>query len=1163
MRWLRITVLTVLVLGVVAYGWRSFMGRDRGYYGQQAQAAMDAENWPLAARNLQSLLEVDPGNDESRWFLSLMYQLMIQKEGQPLEDVSETPQSLALLQELDQREPSLRVNVRLLRHYVRTGQRDAAIALLPEVYKDPDGNRDATTLASRLLAKPTSVQESDRILEILEPNFSPVSLIYIRLKMSVYTRDERKSSLDNYLVKALGQLAAANPAALLPLSPVNLRLLSETLQAALLNAPETREADRRFLQTLQILNRYRLTERGNEFRIELAELAVGLSESIRNRFPLPPMGFGGERTRQRLLHDRRHRSEASRRLLEFGMPLVDSGEATPIIYESVARAAMEIEDDSRQIAIFREGLRLYGDLPSDLRNEILAVHRDTVLEMIAAGKLDEAAASPLDQVGGTQPLGHLIAGYVAVEHGRLDSAQRHVTQVKQDKSLTIPVSLLQTRIHLAAARWQSGLDVLVPLEARWDELSSSERVWITKSLGGRDELRLMVAYCHVQLNQHDEAAPIIAKLAEGAYRANAHLLQLISLVRQEKWIEARSLAAQAYHTDPKNVALLLAEFVMRVREGRPDLASTLLYQSTSLYPTDLRLQISLARWLAVHNQFAQSLSLLKQTAKQFPDDQVGPLMAAEMLLKLNRESELDSLLKSLNRPTTASAIVLLSACSQLRKTGLDEAADALFEAAPGLPSAQEFSLSTAVLSASRGHYRQAIDLLATTLGIPKPLRRGPDGYLQQLEAEIHNAAPKQMASKIDGLLKTFPGEPALLLASTSLASKRGDVETALARLKELKSLDPVPGRVEYMRARILNGAERIDESRAALNEVLAAVPQNGEAQALAAELAWKQHDYETALKHLDLAGAESHATAERVFIRADSLLKLDRALEAEPVLLEFLKRDPQRPDAWLTLAATQYSSERPAQAILSLESGLKELPKHEAMQERYLELLGETRQLAKLEAALKRFSGARLDLKRCLYLAEVYLESGDVPSADKWLGKARTIAPYSSSDRLLFMEGVLLQDKGIRTGLHSWFVQAREKYTQLLRCHPEHARGFNNLAWLLMRRFHAVEEAGEFATALLSHAKTDDLSAEVLDTVVESLRQTSQTEQAFELVESSLERFPAAGALRFQYAALLFETSGGDEEKQNEAREQLMKARDQGLPTHHQAEFLELSRESP
>ena len=98
MRWLRISVLAVLVLGAGFYAWQTFFGdRDRHYYGEQAEKAIDAENWPLAAEHLETLLEVDPENDEGRWILSVVYLRMSEKEGQELADIPETPQSLSLI----------------------------------------------------------------------------------------------------------------------------------------------------------------------------------------------------------------------------------------------------------------------------------------------------------------------------------------------------------------------------------------------------------------------------------------------------------------------------------------------------------------------------------------------------------------------------------------------------------------------------------------------------------------------------------------------------------------------------------------------------------------------------------------------------------------------------------------------------------------------------------------------------------------------------------------------------------------------------------------------------------------------------------------------------------------------------------------------------------
>lgn len=603
--------------------------------------------------------------------------------------------------------------------------------------------------------------------------------------------------------------------------------------------------------------------------------------------------------------------------------------------------------------------------------------------------------------------------------------------------------------------------------------------------------------------------------------------------------------------------------MFRVREGQTDQAMAMLYQFSSLYPSDLRLRIVLAQWLSIHGETDKSLALLEQTMQQFPDDQVGPLLAAKMLQTMDRENELDSVLNSLNRPSTASAIVLLSACSHLRKVGLHDAADSLFEAAPGLPSAQEFSLSAAVLALSRGQHERAVELLTTTLDIPAPLRRGRAGYLEQLERQIRNVSKQDLNARIEGLLQTYPGEPALLLASAQLASQRGDIETALARLERLRPLDPVPGRVEYRRAQFLTRAGQIEESRKSLANALEETPQNNEARTLAAEQAWKQGDFETTLKHLDLADAKGRTTADLVFLRADSLNQLDRKAEAEPVYMELLQRDPKRQKAWVALAAIQSSTGREALAIASLEAGLNQLPDDRDLQEEYIRLLGETRQLAKLSDALERFSKTQLNLRRCLHLAEVYIEAGDLRLAQKWLTKARLIVPDVKLARLMFMEAVVLHGNGLKTGRHSWFLRARERYTELLERHPSHVKGFSNFSWLLLRRFKAADEASLFARRILARVPENELPVEALDSLTEALRQSSQTQRALALVLGGLERFPNSAALRFQYGALVYEMSGGDEAQEEAARRQLIKARELGLPPHHQTELGELLMESP
>ncbi|MFP6762521.1 MAG: hypothetical protein VB858_02845, partial [Planctomycetaceae bacterium] len=500
-----------------------------------------------------------------------------------------------------------------------------------------------------------------------------------------------------------------------------------------------------------------------------------------------------------------------------------------------------------------------------------------------------------------KPLGHLIAGYIALEHGRLGAAQRGVDQAGSDGALATPAALLQSRIHLAAARWQSALDVLVPLEQGWDDLASAERVWITKKQGGRDELLLLIAYSHLQLKQYDVAEPLLAMLETGRHRSRARVLRLTGLVRRDRWVEARTLAAAAQRADPDNLALLLAEFAMLVREDQTEQAMSFLYQYHVRFPGELRLRIVLARWFEVNGHLEQALALLAQTAEHFPDDQVGLLISAEILQKLNREPELDSILQSLNRPSMTSAIVLLSAVSELRAAELHEAADTLLELAPGLPSADGFSLAAGTQALARGDAARTIELLVPTLGIPQPLRRGQNGFLSKCEEQIRDVSENQLPARIDNLLKSYPDEPVLLLAAARLASRRGDTEAALLRLSALRTVDTVPGRVDWLRAQFLHQDGRIDQSREAVVDSLSQAPLNNAARLLAAQLAWQQKDFESTLRQLDMAGPGGEATTDLLDMRADSLLQLGRQAEAEPVYIRVLQHDPQRIEAWLAV----------------------------------------------------------------------------------------------------------------------------------------------------------------------------------------------------------------------------------------------------------------------
>jgi len=223
------------------------------------------------------LLEVDPENDEGRWILSVVYLRMTEKEGQALADIPETPRTLELLKHLAESAPTSEVNGRLLRHYVSKRQWPEAIAILPNFYKSKKGRAEATSLASELLAISTNPEQSAQILATLDDNFSPTSLLLVRLKISVFEKHNQKTDLSNLIDQTLGRLSSVSLATLDPLSPVNMRMLPDILRAGLIHARDTKQAERRLLGSLNVLKRYGQTEKAARYRIPLAEAAVGLS----------------------------------------------------------------------------------------------------------------------------------------------------------------------------------------------------------------------------------------------------------------------------------------------------------------------------------------------------------------------------------------------------------------------------------------------------------------------------------------------------------------------------------------------------------------------------------------------------------------------------------------------------------------------------------------------------------------------------------------------------------------------------------------------------------------------------------------------------------------------------------------------------------------------
>ena len=1147
-RIVRRTLWSLLLVGTVGggAGWWWYSHTPQ-YHWKRAVASLKSSDWSVAEIHLKNVIAVAPQDVEARVTLAnVAVTLANQGQDKPLQ--ADPPAAIEQLIEVARLQPqNVVVRERLLVDYLRTERADAAAVIAGELAALGTTNGDALFLAANTALNASQWAEADKTIERFGEKVTRLAPMYLTLKVRLLEGQDDREGLDKLLGPALRQMAQTSDAGRRPPTANELRALGAVCSAAIRYAPRD-AAERRLLNSMTILERVAMADKDPAIRAGLVNIAAslfGVLDAVHTQPIAATKNNNPVETRRTTLQ----------KLQRFAEPTLKAGQATPLVYEQLARAAGQLHDDVRALGLLQAGIEQHRLLPEERQREVLALQWQAAVRLVMQRQFSEASRliPPLLKQAETMPIGHLLAGVVAMEEGRLETAQRHLAEIESRGGLV--VNALRLRVLFAARQWQPALGLLEQLDRDWDKLSASETKWLTETQGGRDQLELRQAVCWLALNKPEQARPFLQRLEVGPLREKARLLRVIDLTRGQQRKEAWDVLRQARRDAPADFSLLMAEFSLLVQDGAVDGATRLLTGHLQRQPRDLSARLLLARWLSQRGDVPAALRELAEARRLTPDAEAPCLLAADLLMSTGRGDELKKLLVAMQaQPALAKLVPLVQAHWNLRQAGLTEAADALQQATPELKRHAGFSMTSAAIAWGQQNAPQAFEHLAESLEFTGMRSVVRNEFLKAFAAALQTADPKTINARVEQLLTTYPEEPVVLLAAAEMATRRGDSDAALERIDRLEKFDAVPGRAAYTRARLLALLGRGDDSLAETNRVLAIAPQHTAARLLAAQLEFSHREYTRVLDHLKALPSPMAEGIDVVLLRAAALAKLDRTAEAKPLLEDLIKRQPQQPQPYLALASLCETSGQTTQGIETIKRGLVKLPQQPQLQEALLTLLVRSGNPNEAVESAQRFAGLSPKDADCLRLARVFLAVQNFETAGAWLQRTREAATEKPSAELLFLEALLSQQQGTQQRQPELLAEARRKYDELLKQSPGYVPALNNLAWLLAVDLNQPAEAFAVAEQLRTEVATERLGADLLDTLAEVYHRSGHQREALDLVSESLTRFPNSAILRYQHAVALLATS--DEAQPRElARQELALAKQWGVPPHRAAEL--------
>ncbi len=1147
-RIVRRTLWSLLLVGTVGggVGWWWYSHTPQ-YHWKRAVASLQSSDWSAAEIHLKNVIAVAPQNAEARVTLANVTVTLANLGKDKPVDV-DPPAAMEQLVEVARLEPkNTVVRERLLRDYLRTERADAAAAIAREMAALGTTKGDALFLAANAALIEKQWAEADKSIELFGEKVTRTAPMYLSLKVRLLEGQDDREGLDKLLGPVLRQMSQTWDAGRRPLTVNERRALGAVLSAAIRYSPRD-AAERRLLNSMTILERVAMGDKDPAIRAELVGIAASLL-GVMDAVHTQPIAA------TKINNPAETRRTALQKLQRFAEPTLKAGQATPLVYEQLARAAAQLHDDVRTLGLLQAGIEQHRQLPEERQREVLALQWQAAVRLVMQRQFSEASRliQPLLKQVETSPIGHLLAGVVALEEGRLETAQHHLAEIESRGGVV--VKALRLRVLFAARQWQPALELMEQLDRDWDKLSASETKWLTETQGGREQLELHQAVCWLALNKPEQARALLQHLDAGPLREKARLLRVVDLTRGQQRKEAWDLLRLARRDAPADFNLLMAEFSLLVQDGAVEGATRLLTGHLQRQPRDLSARLLLARWLSQRGDVPAALRELAEARRLTPDAEAPCLLTADLLMSAGRGDDLKKLLVAMQaRPATAKLVPLVQAHWNLRQAGLTEAADALQQATPELKRRAGFSITSAVIAWGQQDAPQAFEHLADSLEFTgtRPVVR--NDFLKAFAVALQTADPKTINARVEQLLTTYPEEPVVLLAAAEMATRRGDSAAALERIDRLEKVDVMPGRAAFTRARLLALQGRGEESLTEANRALEAAPQHTAARLLAAQLEFSHREYTRVLDHLKALPSPMTEGIDVVLLRAAALAKLERTAEAKPLLEDLIKRQPQQPQPYLALASLSETGGQTAQAIETIERGLVKLPQQPQLQEALLTLLVRSGNSTEAVESARRFAGLSPKDADCLRLARVFLTIQQFETAGAWLQRAREAVTEKPSAELLFLDALLSQQQGTQRHEPELLAEARRKYDELLKQSPGYVPALNNLAWLLAADLNQPAEAFAVAEQLRTEVATERLGADMLDTLAEVYRRSGHHREALDLVSESLTRFPNSAILRYQHAAALLATS--DEAQPRElARQELALAKQWGVPAHRAADL--------
>jgi tetratricopeptide (TPR) repeat protein len=1157
----RILVLALMVLAVLAvagggYYWLVYRSGPSGLR-DNVRAAINAKDYQRAIPLLRQLVKLYPNELLIRYSLADNLRAVAQ-EADPM--AIDPPEAIEHLLQAVKIEPR-RVDLleRLLADFQKLHQDGNAGEIAMRLMKFGKADTTAITLAVRHAVASDNTEFLDSISEGLTDETLQDEIIRLAVRVKLHEVKGMTGRIYWEVEPALQRLIQTSSVRLHLIDERYLSFLGTILEGSVRYAPTGAAADQRLLQSVALVDRLTVADLGQTHRLELIEMvARPVSAALRSRVR---EGLDAEATpAQRTDLDARHR--ALQKFVDLAEPVFGMGIVSPFVYEQISRAALELENDKLAISMLRRGIQQHSKMSLEKQNELMSVHAQSAMRLIGRGQFEPHREDIVELLRHkhTVELGELMNGLLDFQQGRFADAHDSLSRIPKDSPHSVAASGLMIRVLLTQDRWEEALDLIVLIDDLWPTLPEVTRHWLAEAAGSRDRLKLLKVCCMLRLGHVKPAIEVLSYLDEGQLQSKSRLIRLIELMRSGKSTRCWEVLREARTEDPHDFDLVLGEFGMLLRDKADAGAARLLATFVREHPEQAHAGIAQVEWLRSRGEASAALAALANVRRMAPEPILVWLLSADLLMTEQRASDIGSLVAEMQRSEVATRhIPVVHAYSVLRSEQLDEAAAAMLESSFETHHSNGYTTTAAMATLAEGKGDLAYRQFVAAFSVSSVAARDRGQLLDRIGEEFSNIDVSALAMHVDRLMEDYPAEPALLISAIELALRRGAFETAAKRLDVLETVDAIPGRANFMRARMLLATGLANESLDELQKVLQVAPSHGRARLMAARLEYANREYARALVEIRKLPYPISDTDEASLLLGRTLTRLDRSDEAVTTLTKRVQRDPQRVEPWLALSQAYSALERIDDARAVLEQAMQYHGTDRRLQDSLLDIHMQQGSSETAATLAQSFGGSSPDLLNSMRFALVFLKSGQPDIAANWITRAHMSPNAEANNELVFLDALLLHERGVRHERWELLQAARRRYETLLQRQPGHIAALNGLARLLMRDLKAEAEGVAVVEQIRTSMPLDRLDPEVQATVSEAYRRADRPMEALTIIKRSINQHPDAAALRLEFAAALLDGYPNDPVKEKQAREELQRAAELQIPRSRLAEFKALS----